>query len=87
LARKTHSLRIEISVDGLAAQAVIVAKAASFHQRESPIYPRQDQDHVAGHLADDGWIVPMGGLSRINRVAIRDPRSFAFHAGLHESNA
>src|ERR1700730_2090809 len=63
---------IEISVDVLAAQAVICAEAPSLHQRESPMNPRQD--NVARHLADDAWIVPIAGQSRIGRVAVGNPR-------------
>src|SRR5580704_13432188 len=54
---------IEISGDVLAVQAVIGAEAPSFHQRESPMNPRQD--NVACHLADDAWIVPIAGQARI----------------------
>ena len=74
---------IEISVDVLAAQAVICAEAPAFHQRESPMNPRQD--NVARHLADDAWIVPIAGQSRIGRVAIGNQRGSALHVGLHES--
>src|SRR4249920_438378 len=73
---------IEISVDVLAAQAVICAEAPSFHQRESAMDPRQD--NVARHLADDAWIVPIAGQSRIGRVAIGNQRGSALHVGLYE---
>ena len=74
---------IEIRVDVLAAQAVICAEAPSFHQRESAMDPRQD--NVARHLADDAWIVPIAGQSRIGRVAIGNQRGSALHVGLYES--
>jgi hypothetical protein len=52
---------IEISVDVLAAQAVIRAEAPSLHQREGPVNPWQD--NMCRHLADDARIVPVIGQS------------------------
>ena len=43
------------------------------------------QDNVARHLADDAWIVPIAGQSRIGRVAIGNQRGSALHVGLYES--
>ena len=63
---------IEISVDVLAAQAVICAEAPAFHQRESPINPRQD--YVSCHLADYACVVPIASQSQIVRVSICNQR-------------
>ena len=54
---------IEISVDVLAAQAVICARGSSVSStKAAQMNPRQD--NVARHLADDALIVPIAGQSR-----------------------
>ena len=74
---------IEISVDVLAAQAMIRPEGPSLEQRESAMTPRQDD--VRRHLSDDARIVPvMAGQSGIGRVAIGDQRGSRLHVGPHE---
>ena len=67
---------VEISVDVLAAQAVICPEAPSPHQRKCPINPWQDD--VRGHFADDARIVPIARQTRIGFVAVGEQRGPRF---------
>ena len=65
----------------LAAQAVIVRGSIVSSTRKPD---GSTANNVARHLADDPWIVPIAGQSRIGRVAIGNQRGSALHVGLYE---